>query len=100
MSFLQQLYSTQQIDDAIDLLFDCVDNLLLRGDFDIVNQLIKDIEIEKLSTSLCVSVLSITLAASDKLPNRQSFFFSVEERLIAERGKEKAERILRRFRMG
>ncbi len=65
-------------DDAIDLLFDHIDDLLLAGDFVAVNELVYAIDAKRLNTTTMLAALSITKAAADKLPNRASLLSRIE----------------------
>lgn len=87
------LVAKGDIDNALDVLFDKVDDLLLAGSFEECNRLLPLIDVGRLDTHLLVSVLSITKAASGLLPARQQLVRRVEERL-AVIAPERVERLL------
>jgi len=66
-------------DDAIDIIFSLVDTMLCAGEFDLVDSCLK--EDPPQSFHLTIAMLSITLAAKDKLPNRALYCKKVRERL-------------------
>ena len=63
-----------QTDSALDLIFDQIDELLLARHFDNVNQLLKDAVANDYSAEMLLGVLTATLPAKDRLPNRRDFF--------------------------
>ena len=82
--WLDEVYSLTargEIDSAIDVLFDHVDDLLLEGDFSTCNELLIAVDLKRLDTNLLIAILSITLSASEKLPNRTLLVSRVEKRL-------------------
>jgi hypothetical protein len=62
--------------DALDILFDHVDDMLLDGEFEQVNALIEQLDFEALGMGidLVIGVLSITLAAAPLLPARAALY--------------------------
>jgi len=73
---------TLQHERAIDVVFNTIDDLLLAGEFDSVNQMLQDLiefGVERLSDTLIVAFLTITLAAKSKLPARQPLFDKIEK---------------------
>ena len=66
---------------AMDLVFDRVDNLLLRGDFSSVDNLLRVIDVSRYSEDLLLTILTATLAAKDKLRERTAYFQQVHETL-------------------
>lgn len=59
---------------AMDLLFDHVDRLLVASDLNEVNRIITLVPLEGPSLSFLMGVLTITLPAADRLPDRSKFF--------------------------
>lgn len=68
-------------DDAIDILFDHIDDLLIEGRFSECEDVLMMIDPKRLDTNLLVAALSITKAAADRLPSRVRFVQRVEHRL-------------------
>lgn len=68
-------------DSAIDALFDRVDDMLLEGRFQDVNQEMVALNVSELDTDTIITWLSITLAAHDKLPARDALVMRCEKRL-------------------
>lgn len=70
MTLIEKIYeaeSNKSARRALDVMFSNVDELLREGKFDDVNDLIKDIDLSRLSTTSIVGLLGITLPAYDKL---------------------------------
>jgi len=72
-----KLHGEGKIDAAIDLIYNHVDELLIAGDFETVNDFLPRVSL-KLPVDLLISILTITLAAHELLPNRKIFFDGVE----------------------
>ena len=87
------LCSQQNTDAAMDALFTGIDGLLTQQDYERCDALLQSIDLQRLSASLLVGVLAITLAAAQHLRQRQDV-----ARRIANRLKElepiRAERLL------
>ena len=64
---------TDNIDEDIDTIYDCIDDLLLEGRFDIVDRILKEVDILE-PTDILIAYLVITYAAKNKLKERASFF--------------------------
>lgn len=96
MGWLDRVYSlvaSGETDDAVDLIFDFVDDRLLEGDAARVDDLLVTTDVKRLDTTLMLAVLSITKPASDQLCNRAAFLRRVEARLRLEEP-ERMERLL------
>lgn len=91
---LYALVQEEEIDDAIDLLFDQVDDLLLAGDFEECNNLLLSIDVKMLDVNLLVALLTITYPAKDELRDRGSVVRRIAKRLRA-LAPERAEGLLR-----
>jgi len=99
-TFLDTLYmltGQKRIADATDLIFGCIDRLLSDGDFAAVNAILADADPEYLPSSTRRSFLAITAAAKDKLPARKQFYDKALALLVAERGRDYAEKLLARL---
>jgi hypothetical protein len=84
LTWLGDVYSLvarNRFDAAIDILFRNVDELLLTGQFNRCNDLLRAIDLGRLDTNLLVGTLSITVSAADKLPGRAHFVERVAKRL-------------------
>jgi hypothetical protein len=84
LTWLGDVYSLvarDRFDAAIDILFRNVDALLLAGQFDRCDDLLRAIDLKRLDTNLLVGALSITLSAADKLPGRAHFVERVARHL-------------------
>ena len=66
---------------ALDVLFDHIDDMLCDGEFQRCDEVIQHIDLERLNTSLLVGVLSITLAAREKLNHRRQVVEAIRKRL-------------------
>jgi len=85
--WLQEIYqqvetgTEEGTDRAIDILFKHIDTMFLDGEFEGCNEILPKIDLERLDTNLLVGLLSITVAAKDKLPSRPELVRRIEERL-------------------
>jgi hypothetical protein len=66
---------------AVDILFDLFDDLHLEGRFEESDALLESVDVDRLSTTLLVGVLSITHTARYHLPNRSKVVRKIEDRL-------------------
>ena len=75
---LDQIYEAslgeEESSEGIMVLFRYVDDLLCEGEFSTVDLFLQEIDFERLNSTLCVGVLSITFAAREHLPNRPGAF--------------------------
>lgn len=70
-----------QTDFALDLIFDQIDEMLLAGQFDRVDQLLKDTMTNDYSVEVLLGTLTATLPAKAKLPGRVDFFQRAKQTL-------------------
>jgi hypothetical protein len=85
-SFIEQarrLDEHSQTDVALDIIFDQIDEMLLAGQFDRVDQLLIDTVTEEYSVELLLGILTATLPAKDRLCDRAEFFQRVAQTLQA-----------------
>lgn len=69
-------------DDALDLIFERVDDALLAGEFDRVDAVLDAVKLDKLDSALVVGFLSVTRAAKSKLARRGVFVVRARARLL------------------
>jgi len=62
------------IDNAIDILFKNMNDYFCNGEFEIADEALNIIDINKLDSNLVIGVLSITFAARNHLKNRDAFY--------------------------
>ncbi len=72
------------IDDEIDRIFNTIDDLLLKGEFDLVNQTLIWADVD-MPLVLAIAYLTITSAAKDKLPARAYFYNEILKRTPPEK---------------
>jgi hypothetical protein len=95
-SWLTDVYALNEAgetDDAVDMIFDRVDDLLLDGEAPQVDDLLNAIDVKRLDITLMLAALSITKPAADRLQNRLGFVGRVEGRLREVAG-DRMERLL------
>lgn len=85
IGFLQRLYELDQAgqDQALAFMYDKVDRLLERREFTTVNRLLSEVELDAVHPALWVGMLTITVAARSKLPQRDWFALCVQKKLRA-----------------
>lgn len=59
----------------LDLIYDVIDDLLRKGDFEKVDKILQEIDVPELSTDNLLGFLTATLYA--ELPSRKEFFKKV-----------------------
>lgn len=95
--FLDSVYSLAKQgkeDHAIDVIFEYVNSLLVQREFKSCDELLAEVNIEKIPPVLMVSFLTITAAAKPKLKNRDRFFKLVWGMVARQRGQDAADRLL------
>lgn len=96
LAWLEGIYSlvaAGEPDAAIDILFEHIDDMLLAGDFIDCDAALRAIDLKRFDTNLLIALLSITLSAADKLPERSRLVTKIENRL-AQSAPERAKRLL------
>jgi tetratricopeptide (TPR) repeat protein len=82
--WLLEVYSLvleERREDATDLVFEKIDELLQGAEFDRCDEILRRLDVHRLSTSLMVAFLSITLAAKSELGARAALVDRIEARL-------------------
>lgn len=69
------------LDAALDIIFDEVDEMLLAGEYDRLNRLLAEMSTGAIPVELLLGVLTATLPARHRLPNRASFLARVAQTL-------------------
>ena len=62
------------IDDALDIIYDTIDDLALSGKFEDINAAISELEPQNLEEHVIIGLLSITLPFKKHIPSRQWFY--------------------------
>ncbi len=70
-----------QTDAALDIIFDQIDEMLLAGKFNRVDQLLAETTPSDFSVELLLGILTVTLPAKNRLPNRIGFVGQVRQTL-------------------
>lgn len=86
LTWLGDIYSLvarQQPDEAADVLFDHVDDLLLEQQFQSCDDLLRTIDLKRLDRNLLIALLSITLSAKEALPYRPRLLERTRARLTS-----------------
>jgi len=85
--------------EAMDVLFDYIDDLCIAGRFDVVDDFVaeSEAEIENLSTQILVGVLGITHPARTKLANRKSLINACRTKFIKTEGQKRTNGLLSGF---
>jgi hypothetical protein len=96
-AFLDTVYDfakREKEDDAIDVIFQYMNNLLVEGQFNACDRILGEVDIARIPPVLMVSFLTITAAAKTKLKNRERFLNVVRRVVARERGEKAAGRLL------
>ncbi|MFH0857608.1 MAG: hypothetical protein V1848_02565 [Candidatus Magasanikbacteria bacterium] len=78
-TWLETLYSSTNVDEAIDHIFNQFDDWLKQAGFQIADEALSLLDFEKLNIDLIVAVLSATLPAKARLPNHVQFARTARE---------------------
>lgn len=69
-------------DDALDLIYDAVDELLRNGQFAKLDALLVAVPVPEYSVDILLGILTATLPAKSQLPSRTSLMESTRESLV------------------
>ncbi|HWD18547.1 MAG TPA: hypothetical protein VHB20_04665 [Verrucomicrobiae bacterium] len=67
-----------QVDSALDLVYDYIDNLLTNSEFNRVNSILRNVALADASSDVLLGLLTSTLPARRKLWSRSRFYNDVE----------------------
>lgn len=101
VEFLNRIYRLSEVGDehgAADEVFNFMDDHLLDEQFPICDEVFDQVEVEKILAPVMVSFLMVTRKAKDELPARKEFLERATQFLAKERGSERAERLLGKYR--
>lgn len=76
-----ELLRTAAEDHTIDIIYDAVNDALMRGAFPVVNLLLQVCDPTVMASFFPVSLLVITASAKSKLPARAAFFYKTRDEL-------------------
>lgn len=82
------------VDDALDALFQEIDDLLLEGKFDEVDARLREYNPSEVGEELAIGMLVITLAAKRKLKDREGYLQRVRT-YLKDKHPNRVERILK-----
>lgn len=83
--------------EAMDLLLVKMDDAFLAGRFELVDELLSVVDVDRLSLTLQLALLAFSRPAAEHLPRRPSVVSLVEAR-VRKSDPERAERLLSRVR--
>jgi hypothetical protein len=92
---LYTLYAPESIDDALDFLYDILDDLLMREKYGECNHYLRDINLERLRGEILVGILTVTFSARAHLNERAAVFTRIRTKLGAEMPQAEVEATLR-----
>lgn len=99
--FLEKLYPfthENDIERILDLIFDTIDELFLAGRFEIVDEMVRLFNFERVDPPKLINtltgILCITLAAKTKLPSRPDFYLKAEQQFLKTESAERTKRLL------
>ncbi len=98
LSKIYDLVVTNKTDDAMDMLYDVMDELLSARSFPICERMLENIDIGRLNTDLLIGALSITLPAKRFLSTRGEFLLRVEHHLANDHRPDELADLLRGLR--
>ncbi len=81
MNEVGTLMAAGKIEEALGIVFNNCDNLLIAGKFDEINTLLDQVDTDRMNIELMVGLLAATLPAKDKLSARKHYYEKVKVRL-------------------
>ena len=93
LKLIYSLVMTFEIDEATDVLFKYVDDLLSTQKFSQCDEFLQAIDLDRLDSNLILALLSLTRAAEKDLPYRPKLLTKARARLV-ELDPHRADRIL------
>ena len=95
MDWLDELYRlvASSQDCALDLVLEKIDDLLLEGRFEVVNEILSTVDVQRLDPTVMLALLSVTKSTNQNLPCWQKLFVRVESELV-ERFPGRAQKLL------
>lgn len=78
MDETRQLDETGRTDDALDLLFDAIDEMMWNDRFGELDSLIAGLDASEYSIDVLLGVLTATLPAKERLPARPKLYEDIE----------------------
>ncbi len=98
LPLLYQFVEQNRIDDALDLLYEVIDDLLVSGSFGACERMLGKMDLNRMNADTLVGVLSITLPAKNLLAARERFLHSVDKHLRRSLSSEQTQDLLRGLR--
>ena len=95
--FLEEIYGLAKLTDrhlATDRIFDHMDRLLSDGEFRMCDEILRRLDISRISTSVMRSFLAITAAAASHLPSRKALFGTIKAAMSRIKGEELTVRLI------
>ncbi len=59
-----------------------LDSQFTAGDFETINEIFDKVDVDKMTTSAVIALMTYTLCVIDKIPNRADFVIKARQRLI------------------
>lgn len=87
-----------EIEQKINFIYNFIDSRLLENKFDTINQILKELVVDKVPVDLLISVTCITYAARDKLPERSMFFQRARDSVLKRLGVKESNSIFNSLR--
>ena len=93
-----ELCENGDTDAAADIVFDKIDRALCDRRFDEINEVLKKVQVKRLTTSLMRSFLCMTHCAKHRLPYYNKLYEDIEQEMILLRGQPATSRILKNLK--
>ena len=77
-SLLNKIYNSE---NSLELIYEYVTNLIVRGEFDSLNRFLYSIDLNRLNKKQMITLLSSTFSIREKLDYRKEFFRQVKSRV-------------------
>lgn len=98
--FVNTLYAVTKVSDsvAMSMMFDQVNDLLLRDDFGGCDDILRNVEVSKLPYNVMLGFLTFTFAARQHLQQRDDLYGRIMQRVEKDRGPTAAQALLKTLR--
>lgn len=100
MRFLDKVYrldAANQLSDAADLVYDHLEQLLHEGAHEACDRILGMVEVDRFSTAMMRSFLTVTAPAKSKLKCRSELYARIEKAMISRTDPERTHRLLCRL---
>lgn len=76
--YSELLCKAKQYEKALDTTYDCIDDLLISGEYNKVDKILQNVDPNQINSRLIVAILSLTKLCKSSFKNRKSFLLKAK----------------------